>query len=249
MSKGLFSFGEFLYKKSFPLYFFLYSFYKKISDKKELELFQKIITPGSVILDIGANIGLYTTYFSKLAGKNGSVHSFEPDVTNFKNFKKVTAKLQNVLGNHSAVSDSNAPLKIYTSHRLNVDHRTYPVDEYSTSYEVPATSIDSYINGKFKVDIIKMDIQGAEYPALLGMKETLKSNPDLILFMEICPSALRDFGVEMKTIHSYLSSIGYSIFDYNFQRIEENELKKYDSYADDAFENVIIAQKIPQLKS
>lgn len=220
-----------------------------MSDKKELELFQKIIKPGSVILDIGANIGLYTSYFSKLAGPNGKVHSFEPDVTNFKNFKKVTAKLSNVVGNHSAVSDSNVPLKIYTSHRLNVDHRTYPVDEYSTSYEVPATSIDAYVNGKYKVDIVKMDIQGAEYPALMGMKETLLSNPDLILFMEICPSALRDFGVEMKTIHQFLSSLGFSIFDYSFHRIEEAELKKYDSYADDAFENVIIAKNIPQLSA
>ena len=220
-----------------------------MSDKKELELFQKIIKPGSVILDIGANIGLYTSYFSKLAGQNGKVHSFEPDVTNFKNFKKVTAKLSNVVGNHSAVSDSNVPLKIYTSHRLNVDHRTYPVDEYSTSYEVPATSIDAYVNGKYKVDIVKMDIQGAEYPALVGMKQTLQSNPHLILFMEICPSALRDFGVEMKIIHQFLSSLGYSIFDYSMHRIEEAKLKKYDSYADDAFENVIIAKNIPQLSA
>lgn len=245
MSKKLFSFGEFIYRTSFPLYFILYSFYKKISDKKEMELFKKIIKPGDVILDIGANIGLYSSYFSRLCGKTGTVHSFEPDVTNFKNLKKVTSNLSNVSINHVAVSDSNKPLKIYTSHRLNVDHRTYPVDTYSTSYEVPATSIDDYVQNKYKVNIIKIDIQGAEFPALTGMTETLKANPEVIIFMEICPSALRDFGVEIKTIFDFLHSLGFFVFDYSLNKISTAATSKYAQYADDAFENVIISKEIP----
>jgi FkbM family methyltransferase len=245
MSKLLFSFGEFLYRKNFTLYLLFYSVYKKIADKKELSLFQKIIKPGDTVIDIGANIGLYTKYFSKLCGDKGTVHSFEPDTTNFDYFKRVTKDLKNVIGNYSAVSDSNNPLKIYTSHRLNVDHRTYPVDEFATSYEVPATSIDNYVSGKFKVDIIKMDIQGAEYPALVGMTNTLKANPNIIVFMEICPSALRDFGVNVQTIYSFLFSQGFLVFDENKNKIEEKDLTKYDSYVEDQFENVIIARKTP----
>ncbi len=215
-------------------------------DKKELDLFRKIIKPGAVVLDIGANIGLYTRYFSELIGAKGSVHSFEPDTTNFTYFKRVTKNLKNVHGIYSAVSNNNEPLKIYTSHRLNVDHRTYPVNEFATSYEVPAISIDNYVNGNFKVDIIKMDIQGAEYPALLGMEKTLTENAEIVLFMEICPSALRDFGVEVSKIFSFVERLDFLVFDSNKKRITSSDLKKYDSYVEDQFENVIISRTLPK---
>jgi FkbM family methyltransferase len=245
ISKLLFSFGEFLFRKNFTVYLFFYSFYKKMVDKKELGLFRELIKPGDTILDIGANIGLYTKYFSELAGPKGTVHSFEPDTTNFNYFKRVTKNLSNVHGIYSAVSNNNTPLKIYTSHRLNVDHRTYPVDEFASSYEVPATSIDAYVNQQFKVDVIKMDIQGAEYPALLGMEKTLLSNPNIVLFMEICPSALRDFGVDVNTIYNFIEGIGFQIFDSNRNLISRGDLKKFDSYVEDQFENVIISRINP----
>lgn len=236
--------SEFLYQKKFNLYFKIYSFYKRLIDKNEIFFLKKIIKPGFVVLDLGANIGYYSSLFSNLTGHSGFVHSFEPDKTNFNNLKKVTSELKNITLNNKAVSDSDKPLKLYTSHRLNVDHRTYPVDQFSKSYQVEAISIDMYVKKKYKVNFIKMDIQGAEYPALLGMKETLLDNPDVIVLMEVCPSQLKQFGIDVETIFKFTYNLGFNIYDYNFQ-ILSSETISYTTYTKDQYENVIIAKQIP----
>ena len=241
----LFSFSEFLYKRNFSLYYRLYSFYKTRQDKSELNLFKKIIKPGTVVIDIGANVGFYSNYFSKLTGSSGVIHCFEPDALNYKYLEKTTSSLNNIHLNNKAVTEDDKSLTLYTSHRLNVDHRTYPVNEYAKSYEVKATSIDNYVNGKYKVDFIKMDIQGAEYPALIGMQKTLQSNPEILLLMEIAPSALKEFGTTPKAIFDFVHSIGFHLYDFDLRELMEKDTAKYDAYKMDEFENVIIAKQIP----
>ena len=244
----LFYFGERLYRTNFKVYYSLYSFYKKITDRHERRLISQLIKPGAVVLDVGANIGFYSVYFSGLAGGNGMVHCFEPDDLNFEHLKELTKNLSNVRLNKKAVTDSSQPLKLYKSHRLNVDHRTYPVDEYETSYEVQATSIDQYVNGKYKVYFIKMDIQGAEYPALKGMKETLFANPDIVLLMELAPPVLKEAGASVRAIFEFIHSLDFKLFDFNSKEITGVDVSKYDAYTRDQFENVIVSKRPPLLK-
>jgi hypothetical protein len=144
-----------------------------------------------------------------------------------------------------AVSDSEKALKLYKSHRLNVDHRTYPVSRFDFCYDVPSTSIDKYVNKEFKVDFIKMDIQGAEYAALKGMKETLKANPEIIVIMEIFPKALEESGTSVEAVFELIHSLNLNIYNFNFKKIEFNDLKKYHNYSQDQFENIIIARRLP----
>jgi hypothetical protein len=76
--------GKFLYKNAFPIYNGLYPVFKRKQDALELRIIRSIVKPCFNILDIGANIGFYTKVFSELVGSSGSVHAFEPDITNFK---------------------------------------------------------------------------------------------------------------------------------------------------------------------
>ena len=69
--------GNLLYHKAFPLYKPLYFAYKSRKDRQEISLLGQKIKPGSTILDIGANIGFYTTLFSRLTGPGGRVVSIE----------------------------------------------------------------------------------------------------------------------------------------------------------------------------
>ena len=206
--------GKFLYKNAFPLYNGIYPIFKRRQDAQELKLISSIVKPGFNILDIGANIGFYTKVFSELTGPKGSVHGFEPDTTNFKYLQGNLQKNKNVTLINKAVSDKTEPLKIYLSKMLNVDHRTYPVDDYSHIMEIDATTIDDYLSlNKIKqIDFIKMDIQGFEMSALKGMVSMLRNNPLLKIITELWPYGLSKAGSSALEIYNFVNSQGFGIF-------------------------------------
>jgi FkbM family methyltransferase len=206
--------GDILYKHFFPLYRPLYFAYKQREDAFEIKVIRSLIEQGQTIIDIGANIGFYTNIFSDIVGTSGKVHAFEPDVINFSHIKKISAKKNNVVLQQKAVSNKTESLKIFTSKLLNVDHRTYPIKQYETSYDIEAVSIDDYVEGAFKVDFIKMDIQGHELKALRGMKKTLDAFQPILL-TEFWPSGLKQAGDSADQYLSLVQSYGYSIYQLN----------------------------------
>ncbi|NNC86160.1 MAG: FkbM family methyltransferase [Bacteroidia bacterium] len=206
-----FKVATFLFKHVPVLYKPLYYFFKNRQDADELNLLKQFIKPGSTVVDIGANIGFYAEYFSNWVGETGKVHCFEPDETNFSLLKKNTQNSENTIINKLAVSDKTGSITLYKSHRLNVDHRTYKPTQFDSTTELKCVSIDDYINNKFKVDFIKMDIQGAEYPALEGMKKTLKNN-DIKLLSEFWPYGLKQAGSSKQQVYAFLTEQGFSVY-------------------------------------
>tara|TARA_B110000285_G_C14590728_1_gene366281 strand:+ start:37 stop:417 length:381 start_codon:yes stop_codon:yes gene_type:complete len=76
--------------KFFPKGQISFSIFSNRFEKIELKILQNIIKPGMVVVDAGANIGLYTLIASELTGKKGKVFSFEPSKETFKrNFQKI----------------------------------------------------------------------------------------------------------------------------------------------------------------
>ena len=171
------SFGNFLFKNCFPLYKITYKFFKQKQDAFEISLMKQYIKPNDTVLDIGANIGFYAEILSGIIGSKGKVHCFEPDITNFKHLEKRCHDLSNVTVNNKAVADKTQTLKIYTSKKLNVDHRTYKPDDYDQEINIDAVSVDEYLNGQV-INFIKMDIQGFEMSAVKGMTETAEPTTD-----------------------------------------------------------------------
>ena len=206
--------GKFLYKNAFPIYNVLYPVFKRKQDAEELKLIGSIVKPGFHVLDIGANIGFYTEVLSKLVGTKGCVYAFEPDVTNVKHLQQNLRTNENVTLINKAVSDKTGPIKIYLSKMLNVDHRTYPVDEYADVMEINATSIDDYLklNNCTRVDFIKMDIQGYEMAALRGMEKTLKNNPSVKIITELWPYGLKKAGSSASEVLDFAKSKGFDLF-------------------------------------
>ena len=67
-----------VYERAFPIYRPLYAAYKTYADRAERELLRKILFQGAVVVDVGANIGIYSQFLSRCVGPTGLVHSFEP---------------------------------------------------------------------------------------------------------------------------------------------------------------------------
>lgn len=237
--------GNLLYRHFFPLYNFIYPIFKNRQDADEIAYLKKIIQPGDTILDIGANIGFYSKILSACTGAKGSVHAFEPDVTNFNHLKKNTAGLANVVLNNKAVSEETETLKIYKSKDLNVDHRTYPVGEYESIETIDAVSIDDYVAGKFQVQVVKMDIQGFEVSALKGMKKTIENNPDIKLLLELWPHGLHAAGSSVQQFNEVVRSSGLKIFFLEKKGLTElkaEEIPEYETWNLDQYKNILLTK-------
>lgn len=234
--------GNWLYKNAFPVYNMVYPVFKKRQDRHEIEFISKTLQPGSVVLDIGANIGFYTRILSNLTGPKGKVIAFEPDAANFARLQQNTRLLGNVSVHQLAVSSSNESLKIYHSKELNVDHRTYPVDDYASITEIAATTIDSFLEPGTRIDFIKMDIQGFEIEALKGMKNTIANN-NVRMIMEFWPYGLRKAGKSVSELVALLD-------EYNLEyRLTEKEGSfnpaddDYENWGIEKFTNLYVTKK------
>lgn len=218
--------GNFLFRNAYFLYKPMYIAFKERQDKFEIEILKKNINQGDTIIDIGANIGFYTKILSELVGDKGKVHAFEPDRINYQRLLNYCGTLKNVELNNKAIGPKTEKLKIYTSKMLNVDHRTYKPEEYEEEIEIDAVNLDEYLNGRTKVDFIKMDIQGFEMSAIRGMEQTLNGNKSIKLITEFWPHGLKLTGSSGIEYFNYLVNLGFSCYLMENDNLSELDLKK-----------------------
>ena len=243
-SEASIAFGNFLFKNSFPLYKIMYQFFKERQDAFEIDLIKKVVKANATVIDIGANIGFYSEIFSNIVGPNGAVHCFEPDETNFNYLKKRCSSLKNVFINKKAVADTSQNIKIYTSKKLNVDHRTYKPDEFDTEIDIEAISLDEYLNGK-PVDFIKMDIQGFEMTAIKGMLNTLKNN-NLKMLSEFWPYGLNKAGSSVMEYFTLLKQLQFNVYlikNNTLNELTEVQVKSFSDLPEHIYMNIFVSKE------
>lgn len=216
------TFGNKLYEVAFPLYRPLYSAFKSYVDRAERHLLANNLFRGDVVVDAGANIGVYSRFLSKCVGTAGTVHSFEPSPENFARLRAAVAGLPNVLPRELAVSDTTGQQLLYISSCLNVDHRTYPTaGELRRTVSVRSTRLDDYFKPDQRVDLLKLDIQGYELHALRGAQRVLAENPTVKLLLEFWPFGLRSAGSSPEALLAFLQDHEFRVFDFKNRRLEE----------------------------
>ncbi len=194
----------------------------------ESRLFLRMLQPGMTVLDIGAHIGYYALHAAQAVGSSGRVLAFEPVDSNFRLLSK------NVQLNHfagiitpiqAAVSDHAHQVEMQLSDWNSGDHRIYATnenDDFLFNYNklrvkqtVGAIAIDDYLQEKqiSRVDVIKIDVQGAEYGVLRGMDKTLRANPAISMFFEYWDFGLRAFGTDPLDFLTFLTKEhGFRLF-------------------------------------
>lgn len=194
----------------------------------EIELLKQIIKNGDTVLDLGANIGVYTLIFAKLVGKSGHVFAFEPDPTNFEILKKniLVNKHENVILENKAVSNKEGNLKLYLSTENNGMHRIYPSKWCKESIDINSIKIDNYFNKNQKIDFIKLDIEGAEYDALLGMESIIQNNENIVIFIEFVPTSLEEHGTNPEKVIDFFINHKFKIFKINNIAEKKEEISK-----------------------
>jgi FkbM family methyltransferase len=157
------------------------------------------------VVDIGANIGVYSRFFAGLVGVNGKVVAFEPAPDVFRRLRDNVAGLSQVEPIHAAVAGNTGEIVLFESDELNVDHRVYDTGENRRRIRVPCWALDDYIAPDQRVDVIKIDVQGFELCALRGAERILKSNAEIVVLMEFWPHGLRAAGDTPKALVDYLT--------------------------------------------
>lgn len=169
--------------------------------------FEELIQVGDVVYDLGAMVGFYTLLAAELVKRNGRVYAFEPSPRHIYHLKKNIEinRYKNVIIMNYATSDENGEAFFDTGKSISTGHLAKRGD-----LTVRTTSLDSLCStGKIiQPDFIKMDIEGAEYKALIGAKNILQQkHPKLLI------------STHSKELHTqccdYLRKYSYKIYPIN----------------------------------
>ncbi len=165
----------------------------------ETKLLLGLLSPGSVFLDVGANIGYFTLLAARMVGPGGQVFAFEPEPENFR-LLQANLALNEVTGRVHAVmaglNDTEAIGRLYLSDDNLGDHQLHPAGDSRRSVPVRLLRGSDYLLPfTDRVDIVKVDVQGAEHAAVSGLMPMLRSQGDPPhVLLELSPAALRRAG-------------------------------------------------------
>jgi FkbM family methyltransferase len=180
------------------------------------DVFMNALHPGDVAFDVGAHIGYYTLLAARQVGENGRIFAFEPDPNNYEVLVKNVNlnNYRNVIPIKKAVTNKTGTTKLFlkssSSHSLFYDS----TPESGRSIDVESVSLDDFFNKwpkslTSRIRLIKMDIEGAEMLALLGMSQLIKEL-SLTIITEITPTISRS-GFEPEEYISKLLDYGFEV--------------------------------------
>ena len=195
-------------------------------ERAERAFYVEYVREGMTVFDVGAHVGQFTLMFSSLVGHldgQGCVHAFEAGSEAFARLTNTcqVAGVRNVVLNHLALAEKEGKV------RLNVyddDHLAWstqalrPLENYGidvhpvSTEETPASTVDLYCeqNKVTSIDLLKIDVEGAELQVLLGAKQMLASHRVACVAFEFGQTTFV-MGNEHAQLETYLNEMGYRI--------------------------------------
>lgn len=175
-------------------------------EQEKQALVTRLLRPGMVVWDVGANAGFYTLAFSRLVGHAGRVYAFEPLAENVDNLLK-HVRLNRAYNAH-IVQIAFAERSRLTGFAVEASNAMGHISPRTTSYMIPALTADDFMAQcpEARPDFLKIDIEGAEGAFLSGAARLLEqTSPEMLLALH---------GEEQgHACVELLRSHGYSLFD------------------------------------
>lgn len=206
-----------------------------IHEPKATKLLARVARGAEGIIDVGANLGWFSCVAARLS--DGTVHAFELDRENLRRLNKNIELngLQNVRANHLAVTDSEDGVSYWkTAGSAGVGFSfTEEGNDEQEQVRVRATTVDKYAEDHCSsVDLIKIDVDGAEQKVLEGGQWTIREFCPHIL-LEVHPSRLESTDTSVQNVLNTLPDT-YRIFEVkNFRWGGELSRERFDTSAFD----------------
>jgi len=176
----------------------------------ETALVWKSLRAGDCFIDIGANIGYFSVLAAKRVGVDGHVIAFEPERSNHALL--ATNATLNPHCNYTlhvvAAADADTGGQLFLNPENLGDHQIYASDD-RVAQTISLRRIDSLLAPHTQIDLIKIDVQGAEQKALAGLAEGLAHNAShLLLLLEFWPRGLARAGDDAHQLLQMLLTLG-----------------------------------------
>jgi FkbM family methyltransferase len=189
-------------------------------EPNEFAFLDRMLKPGMVFVDVGANDGYFTLFAARRVGPSGRVVAAEPSSRERAHLQRNLGRngLDNVTVVPAAIGATSGLADLHLAHGVHAGHNTLGSfvhdDVVRASLErVPIEPLDSVIArlGLGRVDFVKIDVEGAEARVIAGAMTVLTSMRPLLL-LEVNDKALRDQGNSAASLVGSLRELEYEIF-------------------------------------
>ena len=212
----------------------------KLNEEVALSLLDKLPSKSPVIFDIGANIGLFIKAFNKSPHKPKLIFAFEPSAYVYSILKLTVSRFKNVqcfklaFDSKNGTTTLNMPLKKSGSIRVGLSHIGEVSEGDYLQESVETKLLDDFVE-EMKcdvIDLIKIDVEGAEFEILKGANRILTEIRPF-WFVEISETKGRFDNNSKDTFKKFLDA-NYAAFYFNEQR-EWVAVQDYDGENDFLF--------------
>lgn len=172
-------------------------------------LLESLLSPGAVMIDVGANVGFFSVLAARRVGPGGKIYAVEPGPDNLeylrRNLELHGTDQVEVL---AAAAGPESGKRMFHLHRVGTVHSFYPAD-HSVRHEVRQIALDDVVSPPVK--LIKIDVEGEELGVLAGMERLLRDSPGLHLIIEWTPSRLAQAGHPPEALPRRLRELGFQL--------------------------------------
>jgi len=186
-------------------------------DRWELFHAKKFVSPGALILDVGANFGHYSITLADALGRRCRIHAFEPFPCNADRLRENIRLngLETVIGVHQVgLSDTNGKGSMMVR-ADNSGAATLAVNQESTvdATNIEVTTLDAFSEetGLDRIDFIKIDVEGFEERLLMGGAKTITRYLPVML-LEFDPPKLQRAGSSVERLAAWLRNQRYTLW-------------------------------------
>jgi FkbM family methyltransferase len=170
---------------------------------------QDLLRPTETFIDVGSNKGDFALLASKIVGREGRVICVEPEPTNFGWIQRSIELngYKNIQLSNVALSDHGGESLVYLGSKSGFNTQLSGAPERDQgSIKVRTRTLDSLLPelGAGPVNVLKIDVEGAELQVLKGATETIKNNPQILVLLDIHTF----LGVDPVEVFDCLSSLG-----------------------------------------
>ena len=214
--------------------------------REERKFFERTVTRGQTVVDVGANQGIFTLLLARLVGRDGRVVALEPEPALFaaldencrRNGADHVTRLQMAAGETGAQG-------VLRCSRFNRGDNRLSDSLPGPSVPVNIAALDDLLPTEM-VNLVKIDVQGYELQVVKGMQQILERVRDIRVFFEYWPAGLGYAGTRAGELPDFFLSRGFSLFELQgggVRKLTGGDLARVRQAAGSSWTNLLAARE------
>jgi FkbM family methyltransferase len=179
-------------------------------------ILQMITPPKGCAIDVGASVGLHTLALARSVGAGGRLFAFEAEPRLERHLRRTLSAngLHQVSLHMLAAGDKNSKATFHVAKTIGHSslYALESDDQEREAVEVEIRRLDDVIAKDVLVDVIKIDVEGAELDVLKGAEQILQRSPECAIVAELGPSHLKRIGTPLEDWLGAFTQQGFQAF-------------------------------------